>query len=63
MKSAAAALGPAASYLCAPEAHGNAPCRGRWPMEWGWGGTAASGGLRGKTRGGKTEAEKKGEGK
>lgn len=25
MKSAAAALGPAASYLCTPEAHGNAP--------------------------------------
>lgn len=25
VKSAAAALGPAASYLCTPEAHGNAP--------------------------------------
>lgn len=27
VKSAAAALGPAASYLCTPEAHGNAPSR------------------------------------
>lgn len=28
---AAAALGPAASYLCTPEAHGNAS-RGLWPL-------------------------------
>lgn len=58
MKSAAAALGPAASYLCTPEAHGNAPtpsegdagrCDGRGGGEQAEG--QGQGGLRGKTRG------------
>lgn len=58
----AAALGPAASYLCTPEAHGNAPSppaevAGQCDV-----GTTGGGGLRGKTRG-ERKREIEGEGK
>lgn len=61
-KSAAAALGPAASYLCAPEAHGNAPAPPRGTLASRWGGQRAEGQGQGRSareeERRKTEAEK-----